>query len=83
LGLRAKTIQTIINYRSKGGKFKNAEDIRKIWGLRKDEADRLIPYIKIADTRVASGSKPYNNNSTNTYNKPQVVDINLATPYDF
>ncbi|MBP9213009.1 MAG: helix-hairpin-helix domain-containing protein [Chitinophagaceae bacterium] len=83
LGLRAKTIQTIINYRSKGGKFKNAEDIRKIWGLRKDEADRLIPYIKIADTRVASGGKPYNNNSTNTYNKPLVVDINLATPYDF
>ena len=30
IGLRDKTIQTIINYRNKGGHFNEAEDIRKI-----------------------------------------------------
>src|SRR6266487_6233531 len=47
LGLRDKTIQTIINYRNKGGQFKQPEDIRKIYGLHKEEADLLIPYIHI------------------------------------
>lgn len=50
LGLRDKTIGTILNYRSKGGKFKKPEDIRKVWGLFPDEAERLIPYIKIENS---------------------------------
>lgn len=42
LGLRDKTIKTILNYRSKGGKFKSAEDIRKIWGLKKKKLTELF-----------------------------------------
>ena len=30
LGLRDKTINTLLNYRNKGGKFRKPEDIRKI-----------------------------------------------------
>jgi competence protein ComEA len=48
LGLRDKTIATIENYRSKGGKFREPADIKKIWGLFPDEAERLIPYVRIA-----------------------------------
>lgn len=47
LGLRNKTIQTILNYRNKGGHFYKADDLRKIWGLRPDEADLLVPYVQI------------------------------------
>ena len=77
LGLRDKTIHTIINYRSKGGKFRQAEDIKKIWGLRPEEAERLLPYIRIAATDLYKKKeytpyKPINN-------KPQIVDINTAT----
>lgn len=47
LGLRDKTIGIILNYRNKGGRFRQAEDIKKIWGLFPDEAERLIPYVRI------------------------------------
>jgi competence ComEA-like helix-hairpin-helix protein len=50
LGLREKTIATIQNYISKGGKFRQPDDIKKIWGLFPRDAERLMPYIQIANT---------------------------------
>ncbi|MDR0792399.1 MAG: helix-hairpin-helix domain-containing protein [Chitinophagaceae bacterium] len=47
LGIKPKTVQTIMNYRNKGGKFRYPEDIGKIYGLRKQDAELLIPYVKI------------------------------------
>jgi len=49
LGLRDKTVKTILNYLSKGGRFRNPEDLRKIYGLREEEFVRLKPYIRIED----------------------------------
>ena len=81
LGVRDKTIATIKNYLSKGGKFRQPEDIDKIWGLNDDEVKRLIPYIKIEDNRPADS---YANTG---YNKPAaepkkyipaIIDINTA-----
>ena len=83
LGLRDKTINTILNYRAKGGKFRQPEDIKKIWGLFPDEAERLIPFVQIA-TNV-SNKETYKNNSAE--NKPTIssskksivlVEINSA-----
>ena len=45
LGLRDKTINTIQNYCSKGGHFRVPDDIRKIYGLKKEEADALVPFV--------------------------------------
>jgi competence protein ComEA len=78
LGLRDKTIGTIINFRNKGGKFKTADDIEKIWGLFPDEAARLKPYVRIAartEPDYKSSYKPYK-----PYEKPAIaaVDINTA-----
>ena len=82
LGLSDKLIKTILNYRSKGGYFKTAEDIRKIWGLKQEDAAILIPYISIV-------AKPYGNKFSNqaiakSYEKlkPAIVDINTATVDD-
>lgn len=47
LGLREKTIHTIQNYLSKGGKFRKPEDLKKVYGLFPDEYERLAPFIKI------------------------------------
>lgn len=60
LGLRDKTISTIMNYRSKGGKFKKADDIKKIWGLFPDEAERLLPFVNIVNTTTAPAPGPRN-----------------------
>jgi len=78
LGLQDKTINTIIKYRSKGGHFWKADDIRKIYGLRKEDADRLIPYIQIAGQQsvFAKTDKAQINITTA---KPGIIDINTAT----
>ncbi|MEO6814348.1 MAG: helix-hairpin-helix domain-containing protein [Ginsengibacter sp.] len=47
LGVREKTAITIQKYISKGGKFYKPEDIKKIWGLNKNDAERLLPYVSI------------------------------------
>lgn len=47
LGIRPKTIGTIRNYLAKGGRFRKASDLSRIYGLRPDESLRLIPYVVI------------------------------------
>src|SRR5437868_7033197 len=44
LGVKQKTAETIQKYLSKGGHFYKPADIAKIWGLHKDDIDRLLPY---------------------------------------
>lgn len=80
LGLREKTIKTILNYRSKGGKFYKAEDFRKIWGLKKEEADVLIPFIVLESNK--NYSLPiYQNNVKHSALKR--ICINTASAYEF
>lgn len=81
LGLRERTIATILKYRSKGGYFKNAEDIRKIYGLRKEEADILIPYIIIEQTKNESFRKGYQSYENRANAAPAIIDINTADVY--
>ena len=81
LGVRDKTINTIFNYRSKGGKFRKPEDISKIWGLRPIEAERIIPYARI-NTPQSNYAK-----STFTSYEPSkkaisIIDINTASVND-
>ena len=56
LGLRPKTILTLIHYREKGGQFRKPDDLRKIYGLRPEEANRLIPYVSIPSKELAATS---------------------------
>lgn len=79
LGLREKTINTILNYRSKGGKFKQPEDLRKIWGLKKEEADRIIPYAQIGDNAITSSGNNYAQNKSAPPAKAMLFDANTAT----
>ncbi len=47
LGFREKLVQTMINYRNKGGRFRKPEDLANIYGLTKEEYQRFLPYITI------------------------------------
>ncbi len=81
LGLKDRTIQTIQKYLSKGGKFKKAEDINKIWGLHPQDVQRLLPYVKIKERYSEYQSKqPYTKEFTakGSINKNSVIDINTA-----
>lgn len=81
LGLRAKTITTIQNYLSKGGKFYKKEDLSKIWGLRADEVSRLMPFVQITPNKVLV-KEVLPDHQRKEYKKtlyvPAVVDINTA-----
>ncbi len=80
LGVRDKTINTIQNFITKGGKFRQPEDIKKIWGLHEDEVQRLMPFVKIA--AAVSIVEPVK--QTAVFNKYESkrsfekIDINLA-----
>jgi len=80
LGLRDKTIATIQNYISKGGKFRQAEDIGKIWGLHENEVQRLLPYVSIAEQTSSNNEKKSFENKAfeKKENKIIAFDINAA-----
>ena len=69
LGFSPKLIQTLLNYRSKGGFFKEEEDLKKLYGLSTSLYKQLLPYVKIA-----SRPKAHSNFSTPSFK----IDINGA-----
>jgi competence protein ComEA len=88
LGLNDKTIHTVITYRNKGGSFKRAEDIRKIYGLKKEDADALIPYVQIKSqselsTNQTQVQEQKKSDVTILSSKYKKIDINAATAEDF
>jgi competence protein ComEA len=82
LGIREKTINTIQNYLAKGGRFRQPEDISKIWGMSSYDANRLLPYIKIAQPDYAHKNFDQPQFDKPVYEKkmysPTVIDINTA-----
>ena len=79
LGIREKTVKTILNYRNKGGKFRKPDDIRKIWGLQKEEADRIIPWAEISEAMGKTSAV----STSNPSKQVQMVDINTGSAKDF
>ncbi len=47
LGFAEKEANTIIKYRSKGGKFRQPSDIKKIYGIDEKIAEKFIPFIEV------------------------------------
>lgn len=80
LGIKDKTIASMQKYIAKGGRFREPDDLRKVWGLRDDEKERLIPYVRI----VTQVQPAYTNNYTPSEKKPYEkkviapVDINAG-----
>lgn len=84
LGVRERTIETIKKFVAKGYKFREAEDIKRIYGLKPAEAERLMPYIKIgdavADEKIQTPfekSEPFTA-KTVAVSKPKIIDVNEA-----
>jgi len=83
LGIKPHTAQTIQKYISKGGKFYKPEDIRKIYGLKPSDVERLVPYVAIKETKKESKAYGENKNFEKTgyassHATIQKIDINLA-----
>ena len=81
LGIRDKTITTIQNYVAKGGRFYKPEEIRKIWGLHDEDAERLLPYVQIKNS-TQDNYPEKKLPETKTFEKSKyvatIIDINTA-----
>ena len=82
LGVREKTATTIQKYIAKGGRFYKPEDIAKIWGLHKEEVNRLMPYVKIETSTTANLNTAKTPEKYKPYERPTYtmapVNINAA-----
>ncbi|MCF8373603.1 MAG: helix-hairpin-helix domain-containing protein [Bacteroidales bacterium] len=81
LGLNEKQIGILENYRSKGGRFYNAADFSKIYGIPKWQSDILANFISIPrqDKRKTEKSKielsPFD---PNTVEKEKLLQLGIA-----
>ncbi|MEO5682047.1 MAG: helix-hairpin-helix domain-containing protein [Chitinophagaceae bacterium] len=88
LGIRDKTAATIQNYLARGGKFRKPEDLGKIYGLFRNDYERLLPYVTIASQPgFEKAGKPEKREYTvqektvypvRHFSPPSVVEINTA-----
>lgn len=84
LGAKPKTAASIQKYISKGGSFKTAEDLKKVWGLSPALVNELMPYvnIKALPLKQYAGYNNYSNNSTyekKEYPKKVIAPVDINT----
>lgn len=73
LGLHEKVVRTLLNYRRKGGRFYNCEDLKKIYGMTTEEYARIKPYVIIEKQEHDKL-----NERANTWYSSGMVDLNRA-----
>ena len=78
LGIREKTATTIVKYVSKGGRFRQPEDIGKIYGLGQKDYLRLLPFVKIASPPVIEKEEPDDKKSFSSNTKPTFTEKHFS-----
>lgn len=79
VGLPGWMAHNILRYRHKGGKFRKAEDFRKVYGLTEEQYHTLLPYISIVPEDTVR-------NVARLYNPPAANDSSgnrIITPYKY
>lgn len=86
LGFSKYTSNNIDKYRSKGGRFKQAKDLQKIYGMDSTLFADIYPFIRIKTVKLSSKSNDVNKSFDRpTYPKLELssIDINLADTTEF
>lgn len=86
LGLPGWMARNVVRYREKGGRFRRAEDFKKIYGLTAGQYETLRPYLRIAPEDTARVTAqlylpPAKADSTERpfkYPTGTVIDLNAA-----
>jgi DNA uptake protein ComE-like DNA-binding protein len=74
LGIPSRQVITLMRYRNKGGRFYRKEDIAKLYGLKKELVEKLIPYVVIKNVDRNELVKKDVNKNLNDWS----IDINIA-----
>ena len=81
LGLTDRTIQTIRKYISRGGSFRQPQDLAKIYSLRKSDFEQLMPFVRIQQKNEQQTEKIYGGSIKSTKSNQlstQEIDVNKA-----
>ena len=78
LGLTQKQINTLLNYRSKGGTFTCKDDFRKLYGIRYRQFQILRPYIDLPEKETNN----YMGTASTSSNKNNKAQNQKPTPND-
>lgn len=81
MGLPKHIVQTMINFREKGGKFYAKEDLSKIYGMKEEWMKTLMPFVQLDETTKTGYPKTDRLRSMESPNKPAkaLININTAT----
>lgn len=80
LGLSPAVAQTIVRYRSKGGRFSKPEDFQKIYTLSEAHYKRLAPYIRIKSASTSASHRRHDMpHPVPEPVQPEMVSLNTAT----
>ncbi len=80
LGLSQKVIQTLLNYRSAGGRFTKKEDLKKVYGLKDTDYDRLKNWMVFsAPVELSNDRQPSENDKNNSWEKSPAPTYTLTT----
>jgi competence protein ComEA len=77
LGLSKKTAKTLINFRSKGGVFREKADLKKLYGVSDKLYSRLEDYILI-EKKTTENEKVNKEHAVVIKNSPKIIDLNTA-----
>lgn len=74
-GIPNKIATRLIKYRTKGGKFKNSQDITKIFGFNDKLYNEIKSYIVIKSDVVKSSTNQLEIDSTSKAKKPKILKL--------
>lgn len=89
LGVKEKTIATIKKLTSKGFRFKQPDDIKKVYGIKQEDAEKLLPFVKIESTIAVSNNANSSTTAATNFSKSpaaykhSIVEINSADTTQF
>lgn len=78
MGLPARTIKSILNYRAKGGQFRDKESLEKIYTLSQEHYQQLYPFIDL-DSRAEKLPKKITFESSKSKPLPAAFDFDPNT----
>ena len=74
IGIPSRQVITLMRYRNKGGRFYRKEDLAKLYGLKKELVEKLIPYVVIKNENSNELVKQDVNKNLNEW----TIDINIS-----
>jgi competence protein ComEA len=76
LGFSERNIQSLQKYTGKGGRFKKPEDLRKLYGVKKELIESLIPFVRI--NPQLGGSDLVKDSAQYKFKNTKPVELNSA-----